>query len=96
MFARVELVKKKYTDALVVPLYAVINQGDERFVFIENDGKAKRRPVELGILAGWQVQVTSGLNADEKVIVVGHRLLSDGHSVKVIKNVQNAREILIP
>lgn len=96
MFARVELVKKKYTDALVVPLYTVINQGDERFVFIENDGKAKRRPVELGILAGWQVQITSGLNADEKVIVVGHRLLSDGHSVKVIKNVQNAREILIP
>ena len=94
MFARVELVKRVFNRALAVPLYAVITQGDERFVFIEKDGRARRRNIELGILVDWQVQVTSGLKAGERVIVVGHRFLDSGQPVEVIKNVSDSREIL--
>ena len=94
MFARVKLVKRVSNQALAVPLYAVITQGDERFVFIEKDGQAIRRNVELGMLVGWEVQVTSGLAADERVIVVGHRYLDNGQPVEVIQNVSNAQEIL--
>ena len=94
MFARVKLVKRVSNQALAVPLYAVITQGDERFVFIEKDGQAIRRNVELGMLVGWEVQVTSGLAADERVIVVGHRFLDNGQPVEVIQNVSNAQEIL--
>jgi len=94
MFARVELVKRVFNQALAIPLYAVITQGDERFVFIEKDGQARRRNVELGMLVGWEVQVTSGLADDERVIVVGHRFLDNGQQVEVIQNVSNAQEIL--
>lgn len=94
MFARVELVKRVFNRALAVPLYAVITQGDERFVFIEKDGRARRRNIELGILVDWQVQITSGLKVGERVIVVGHRFLDSGQPVEVIKNVSNPREIL--
>ncbi len=94
MFARVELVKRFFNQALAVPLYAVITQGDERFVFIEEDGRARRRNIELGMLVGWEVQVTSGLAAGERVIVVGHRFLDSGQPVEVIENVNNAQEIL--
>jgi len=94
MFARAELVKAVFKRALVVPLYAVITQSEERFVYIEKDGRAQRRNIQLGILVGWQVQITSGLKPGERVIVVGHRFLDDGQAVKVIKNVSNPREIL--
>ncbi len=94
MFARVELVKQVFDRALAIPLYAVISQGNEYFVFVEEEGRVKRRNIELGVLAGWQVQVTSGLEAGERVIVVGHRLLDDGQAVEVIKNVNNPNEIL--
>jgi membrane fusion protein (multidrug efflux system) len=94
MFARVELVKKVYPNALIIPLYAVISQGDERFVYIEEYGLAKKRTVELGILVGWQVQVVSGLKAADKVIVVGHRFLNEDQSLEVIKNVTDAQEII--
>ena len=57
MFARVELIKATYDQALTVPLYAVITQGDERFVYLEEGGQAVKRPIELGVLSGWQVQV---------------------------------------
>lgn len=94
MFARVELVKRVFNQALAIPLYAVITQGEERFVFIEKDGQARRRNVELGMLVGWEVQVSSGLAAGERVIVVGHRFLDNGQLVEVIQNVSNAQEIL--
>lgn len=94
MFARVELVKHVYNQALAVPLYTIITQGDERFVFIEKDGRAEKRKVTLGTLIGWRVHITSGLKAGENVIAVGHRLLDDGQAVEVIKNVDNPNEIL--
>ena len=94
MFARVELIRAVHEKALVIPLYAVINQGDEQFVYIENDGSAKKTPVVLGQLVDWQVHITSGISANDKVIVVGHRLLNDGQPIEVIKNVSDVREIL--
>jgi membrane fusion protein (multidrug efflux system) len=94
MFARVELVKNVYNDALAVPLYAIITQGEERFVFVEKGGRAEKRKVALGTLIGWEVHITSGLKAGEKVIAVGHRLLDDGQEVEVIRNVANPNEIL--
>jgi len=96
MFARVELVKQVFNQALAIPLYAVITQGDDRFVYIEKESRAKKRNIKLGALVGWQVQVTSGLKAGERVIVVGHRLLDDGQLVEVVKNVNDPREILKP
>ncbi len=94
MFARVELVKQVFTEALAVPLYAIISQGDEHFVYVEKDGRAEKRPVELGTLVGWEVQVTSGLVPGERVIVVGHRFLDHGQAVEVIDNVNDPRKIL--
>ncbi len=93
MFAQVELVKKKHQEALAIPLYAVIVQGEDRFVYIQKDGKAERRQVELGVLVEWQVHVKSGLKPGEHVIVVGHRFLDNGQAVDVIKNVTRADEI---
>ena len=94
MFVRVDLVKAVFGRALSVPLYAVITQADRSFVYVEENGRAKRRDVELGILVGWEVQVASGLKPGERVIVVGHRFLDDDQPVDVIKNVSDAREIL--
>ncbi len=94
MFARVELVKEVFNEALIIPIYAVLTQGDERFVYVVEDNKAEKRHVELGILSGWQIQVTSGLKPGDQVIVDGHRLLDDGQTVEVLRNVRDVREII--
>ncbi len=94
MFVRVELVKKIIPGALVVPLYAVITDSGHQFVYVEKEGKAYKRPVELGVTDGWRIQVSRGLQPMENVIVVGHRLLEDGQSIDVIKTVNHAKEIV--
>ncbi|MEN8244720.1 MAG: efflux RND transporter periplasmic adaptor subunit [Thermodesulfobacteriota bacterium] len=94
MFARVELIKDVYEDALVIPLYAVINQGEQRLVFVEHDGKAEKRLVQVGMLVDWQIQVISGLEAGDRLVIVGHRLLEEGQVVDVVQNVGSPQEIL--
>ena len=94
MFASVELIRAVHEKALVIPLYAVISQAGEQFVYLEEDGLAKKTLVDVGQLVDWQVHITSGISAKDKIIVVGHRLLNDGQPIEVIKNVSDVQEIL--
>jgi membrane fusion protein (multidrug efflux system) len=93
MFARADILKKKMTNSVVIPLYAVISRRDERFAYVAEKGEAKIKGVELGILDGWRVQVLKGLKPGDQVIVVGQRDVDDGQKVNVINTVMNSREL---
>jgi len=82
MIVRVGLIRRQVENALTVPLYAVVDRGDRKVVFIERDGRAVQRTVELGIIDGDRIQVTSGLSEDDRLIVVGHRDLVDGAAIE--------------
>ena len=94
MFARVEIVKKTFENAVVIPLYAVITQQNEKFVYIEKNGIVEKRIVKLGLLSNWEVQITSGLEPGDHLIIVGHRVLDSGQNVDVMQMVKDPREIL--
>jgi len=94
MFVRAEIVKETREAALAVPLYAVISRNDEQFVYVEENGLAKRRAVKTGFLEGWQALVTSGLKAGDKVIIEGHRSVEDGQAVNVVKTAGSIGELL--
>ena len=94
MFARVEIVKKTYKDTAVIPLYSVITQNDEKYVYVEKNGKAEKRNVELGLLSDWEIQVKNGLEPGDRLVIVGHRNLDNGQKVDVIKMVKDPREII--
>ncbi len=83
MIATVKVLKTEIPDAITVPLFSVIPRGDYAVVFVEKEGKAEERQVELGILDGDRVQIVKGVNPTEHIIVDGHRELADGESVKV-------------
>lgn len=93
MFARVEIVKEDFPDALAIPLYSIIARDNKHFIYLEEDSVARLQEVKLGILDGWKIQVTEGLEADQHVIVVGHRNVDDGQKLNVVKIVDNPAEI---
>jgi membrane fusion protein (multidrug efflux system) len=93
MFARVEIIKQEFPDALAIPLYAVISRNNNHYVYIEEDNVAKLTEVKLGILDGWQIQITEGLKPGEKVVVVGQRSVDDGQRLNVVKKVTSPAEI---
>jgi HlyD family secretion protein len=67
--------------AILVPKGAVRTDGDARFVWLVQDGQARRTPVEVGGQYGDDVQVTSGLLGDETLVVGDASALRDGQPV---------------
>jgi len=49
------------------------------------DQKAHKKKVVLGIVAGEDAEIRSGVNASEKVVTKGHEELPDGAAVTVIE-----------
>jgi hypothetical protein len=94
MFIRAEVVKEEQTQALAVPLFSVISRNSEQFVYVEENGLAKRRTVRTGFLEGWQVLITEGLQAGDKVLVEGHRSVEDGQKVRTVKAAAELKELL--
>ncbi|HEX4439075.1 MAG TPA: efflux RND transporter periplasmic adaptor subunit [Thermoanaerobaculia bacterium] len=78
----VEIVSGEKPDALVVPRAALLRDGDRRFVYVYEDGRAKRRDVSIGLLGLSDAEVASGLRENERVILPGSVTLSDGLRVR--------------
>lgn len=85
MFVRAEIVKEVAEATMSVPLYTVITRNDDQFVYVEEGGVAKRKPVELGILEDWKIQVKKGLKPGDRVIVEGHRNVEEGQRVNIVR-----------
>ncbi len=85
MFVESDIVRGIKQDALVLPLFAVIPVGTKMFCYVEEDGIARRREIETGIIDGDRVEVVSGLKAGERVIIKGQRQLEEGELVEVVK-----------
>jgi RND family efflux transporter MFP subunit len=67
---------------LLVPKLAVRTEGGQTVVFVVSGDRVERRAVKVGLANGEQVEVLSGLNGGDKVVVDGHAGLADGSRVK--------------
>jgi membrane fusion protein (multidrug efflux system) len=84
MSARIAFVRN-LERALLVPKDAVVEDGDEKVVWTIKDGKAERRPVEIGTPVGDRWQIRSGLEPGEGVVVTGNESLKAGMAVEVVQ-----------
>ena len=64
---------------------AVLGDEDQRFVYVVKNGRAERRRITLGAFSGDRVEVRSGVQAGERVIVAGQHRLRPGRTVTVLK-----------
>jgi membrane fusion protein (multidrug efflux system) len=93
MFARVDIIKREISGVLAVPLYSVITLNNQQTVYVVNENIARARKVKTGIQEGWLIQITEGLEPGDNVIVVGHRRVSEGQKVNVVRTVRNMEEL---
>jgi membrane fusion protein, multidrug efflux system len=85
MYASVKLELERKRDALLVPVPAVLVEKAGTSVFTVVDGKAKKAPVQTGFNDGAQVEILSGVRADQAVILIGKQALNDGQPVKLME-----------
>jgi membrane fusion protein (multidrug efflux system) len=87
MFARVRLITKDVSEALVVPEQALVPQGSEQFLFKVVDNRAVRAKVEVGQRRDGRAEITNGVAAGDIVVIAGQQRLRDGVPV-VSRNAQ--------
>lgn len=83
MFARLKVQLETIPDAVVVPTQAVLFTPKGKVVFVVKEGTAVRRLVETGIEDANRIQIVSGVETGEKIIVAGNERLKDGIVVMV-------------
>jgi multidrug efflux pump subunit AcrA (membrane-fusion protein) len=86
MMAELELLTDKKEKALTVPNDVfIVNQKGEKIVYVIKDTVAHQKIVKTGLSNDKFTEVTSGLKAEEKIVVLGQELLKDGIKVMVQK-----------
>lgn len=74
------------SDVVVVPRTAVLSDSNEFFIFVYQDGKAIKVPVDVEWINDGEGTISAGLIPDDgRIIVEGHVGLSGGQIVKLMQ-----------
>jgi membrane fusion protein (multidrug efflux system) len=84
LFAKVSVTLAVKPDALLVPEQAIWPIGNDKTLYVIEEGKVTRRVVKLGERKPGYVEVTSGLRAGEEIVVAGQMKLFEGAAVNTI------------
>lgn len=85
MYAKAEIVVSKASNTIVIPKNIILSKQNGNTVFIVEKGVAYERVVRLGLENPTEVQVVSGLNLKDKIVVKGFETLRDRTKVKEMK-----------
>lgn len=79
----VQIVVGEKRGALALPRAALQRDGGERHVWVLENGRARRRPVTVGLVGLSDVEVTGGLSEKDVVLLPGPAPLTEGARVTV-------------
>jgi multidrug efflux pump subunit AcrA (membrane-fusion protein) len=87
MFGEVRIILDTSSGHPVVPLQAVLEREGTRYLFVVQEGTARKLEPEFGIREGERIAVVSGVEQGERVIVVGQQNVDHGDMVRVTEEV---------
>jgi HlyD family secretion protein len=83
----VNVVVERITDATIAPAASLFRRGNDWFVFVVSDLRAKARRVEVLRRSGRSVAILSGITSGDRVIVYPPASLSEGARVREVRQV---------
>jgi len=85
MFAKGEIVVAKADSALVIPKNVILNKQKGNVVFVVHKGLAEERVIEFGLENPNEVQIVSGLEKKDRLVVKGFETLRNRSKIKIVK-----------
>lgn len=67
-------------SSLAVPADAIIVDGEESYVYINNNGSAEKKVVTTGETDGTYTEITSGISEGDKVVVSGKEFITEDNN----------------
>ena len=83
MFATVYFILKEHQDAITIPKDAMLKDESGNYVFVVENGKAKKINVSPGLIQNNIVEIKSGLNISSDLITTGQEFVKDNSPVTV-------------
>ena len=83
LFARIVIQVDQRDNAMVVPETAVMPDGVGKMIYIVENGKAKRVPVEIGKRLPGKVEIVKGVTPGMQIVTAGQMRLRDGATVAI-------------
>jgi HlyD family secretion protein len=85
MYATASILLEQRSDVLTIPATSIVRDEDGAHCYIVATGKAVRTQIEIGLRAGDDVEVQSGLDPDSVVVMSGIDGLEDGQRVELVE-----------
>lgn len=84
-YGKADIEVARHEQSIIIPRDALLaGTGKTRTVYVVEDNVAKEVTIEIGIEAGDEVQVLSGLTAGQFVVLDGKSYLADGMTVELV------------
>ncbi|QQL51383.1 efflux RND transporter periplasmic adaptor subunit [Mucilaginibacter ginkgonis] len=83
MTAIIKIADYNKTNAIVVPVKAIQKSEGGDYVFVNQNGVAKRKNVKVGASYGGKSEIVSGLSAGDQLVTDGASDIEDGDRIKV-------------
>jgi len=83
MFAKVEIKTGEAEEVLAVPMNALVDKQGMYFVFVAEGDTARRRQVEIGRVIDQRVEIKSGLDPGQRVVVTNVNKLKDQDKINI-------------
>lgn len=94
MIARASFVRQRFPNSILIPMFSIVPLENRRIVFVVEDGVAQIREVTTGLVQGANVQIHSGLDTGDQLIVTGQRDVRPGGRVAVRDELDSTPEPL--
>jgi membrane fusion protein (multidrug efflux system) len=82
MITRLAFLRRIIPDAVSAPLFALVDKGGERILYIEKEGVVHSRTASLGVIDGERIQITKGLDPGDRLIIAGQTQVEEGMKVQ--------------
>ncbi|MFA5646672.1 MAG: efflux RND transporter periplasmic adaptor subunit [Bacteroidales bacterium] len=85
MFAKGEIVVARVDSAIVIPKNVILSKQRGNTIFVVDKGLAQERMITIGLENPNEVQVISGLELNDRLVIKGFETLRNRSKVKVVK-----------
>jgi membrane fusion protein (multidrug efflux system) len=83
MFLMAKFVAIIRENSVLIPEQAIVVSGEKQYVFVVDNNKTSRRDVVTGEHIDGEIEILSGLTAEELVVVGGVQKIREGTTVKI-------------
>jgi RND family efflux transporter MFP subunit len=84
MTAIIQIANYSKPNTIVAPVKAILKSEAGDYVFVNNNGTAKRVNVKVGATYGGQSEILSGLKSGDELVTEGATEIEDGDKIKIL------------